>query len=181
MGQEERKLLNAAKEQKNMVVVYRDDIGGTYYGGIPVMLSGELAVLAKEREFSLDGYVAFRLRDVTHVEQYDDNDFCRRVLEGEGVYRQVSPPKIRGCRDIADLLQGVLQGYRGWLTVECESPEDTLFYVGKVQSVNANVMTLLRVDADGTWHQKPVGVPLEDITCVTFGGGYLAVYEKYTT
>ena len=180
MRQEDRTLLREAWEQKHMVVVYRDDIGGTYYGGIPVLLSGELVVLAKEREFSLDGFVALRLRDITYVEQYDDNDFCRRVLEGEGVYRQAVPPKLGGCAAMAQLLEGIKRGYRGWLSVECETPEDTLFYVGTVQSAEGGVLTLRRVDADGVWHGQAAQVPLEDITCVTFGGAYLAVYEKYT-
>lgn len=180
MRQEDRGLLKKALEDKLMVVVYRDDIGGTYYGGIPVLLSGELVVLAREREFDLDGYVVLRLRDITLVEQYDDNDFCRRVLEGEGVYQRASLPKLRDCSTMARVLEGVAQGYRGWLSVECESPEDTLFYVGVVESVDAAVLGLYRVDADGSWHDRPATLPLEDITCITFGGHYLAVYQQYT-
>lgn len=180
MRQEDRGLLKKALEQKLMVVVYRDDIGGTYYGGIPVMLSAELVVLAREREFDLDGYVVLRLRDITLVEQYDDNDFCRRVLEGEGVYQRAASPRLRDCGTMARVLEGVAQGYRGWLSVECESPEDTLFYVGVVASVEDTVLTLRRVDADGSWHDTPATLPMEDITCLTFGGRYLAVYQQYT-
>lgn len=150
MRNEDKTLLESAKANKNMVVVYRDDIGGTYYGGIPMVLSPELLVLAKEREFSLDGYVAVRLRDITMVEQYDDNDFCRRALEGEGVYRQAVLPKLRGSRDWRQLLEGIRDNYRGWLSVECETPEDDLFYVGQVLTVDESILTLSRVDADGS-------------------------------
>ena len=36
-----------------MVVVYRDKLDGAFYGGIPVIQSQELLVLAKEQEFRL--------------------------------------------------------------------------------------------------------------------------------
>ena len=178
MANEYKALLEKAQEQKNMVVVYRDKLDGAFYGGIPVLQSQELLVLAKEQEFRLDGWVALRQKDVTLVEQYDDNDFCRRVLEGEGVYAQAKAPK-GGCRNWRELLEAVRDGCRGWATVECESPEEMLFFVGVVTSVDGNYLMMRRVDADGRWHPDETTVPLEDITAVSFGGRYLQIYEKY--
>lgn len=71
---------------------------GAFYAGIPVGQSQELLVLAREQEFQLDGWVVVRQKDITLVEQYDDNDFCRQVLAGEGVYDAVRAPRV-DCQD----------------------------------------------------------------------------------
>ena len=178
MGNEYRALLEKAQKNRNMVVVYRDKLEGAFYGGIPVAQSRELLVLAREQEFQLDGWVALRQKDVTLVEQYDDNDFCRRVLEGEGVYGQAKAPG-GGCRDWRELLDGIRKAHRGWATVECEAPEEMLFFVGVITAVDENYLMMRRVDADGSWHPDETTVPLQDITAVSFGGRYLRIYEKY--
>ena len=179
MNAQERALLQSALENKNMLIVYRDEISAAYYAGIPVLLSAELAVLAKECDFTLDGYVALALRDVTQIEQYDDNDFCRRVFAGEGVYQSAAAPGFSGCRNWRELLAGIRDAFGGWLSVECESASDTLFYVGVIAELTESCLYLRRVDADGTWHDTPSPVPYEDITLVSFGGNYLRVYSKY--
>ncbi len=177
--QEYQALLDKAQKQKNMVVVYRDKLDGAFYGGIPVLQSRELLVLAREQEFRLDGWIAVRQKDITLVEQYDDNDFCRRVLEGEGVYAQAKAPAFRSCEDWRQLLEGIRKSLGGWVTVECEAPDEMLFFVGVVSSVDGNYLMMRRVDADGHWHPDETTVPLQDITAVSFGGRYLGIYEKY--
>ncbi len=179
MSNEFKSMLTQAQQDKNMVVVYRDELGGAFYAGVPVLQTDTLLVLAKEQEFNLDGFVVLRQKDITLVEQYDDNDFCRRVLEGEGVYQRVQAPKVPGCQSWQQLMEGILKNYGGWLTVECESPTETLFFVGIGISSDKNYLMMRRVDADGSWHKDATTVPLQDITAVTFGGHYLSVYQKY--
>lgn len=179
MTAEERSLLEQAKKQKNMLIVYRDEISGAYYAGIPVMLSRELLVLAKERDFALDGYVAVALRDITMLEQYDDNDFCRRALEGEGVYQKAAVPALRSAENWKTLLEGIKSAFGGWVSVECENGDDSLLFIGKIASLDERYLYLNRVDADGSWHKKPEAVAYDEMTLISFGGDYLRVFQKY--
>lgn len=63
--------------------------------------------------------------------------------------------------------------------MECEVPEETLFFVGVVSQVDNRQLIMRRVDADGRWHLEDASVPLQDITSLSFGGRYLEIYQKY--
>lgn len=171
-------LIKKAKDSKNMVVVYRDEMGAAYYAGFPVLLSPQLAVLQKESGFRLDGYVAMRPGDVTYAEQYDDNPFCKRALVGERVYDAVKTPDFPAA-DWKQLVEGIIKTFGGWLSVECEASEQTVYYVGMATEVTSEYLTVRRVDADGGWHDQPASLPLDEITLITFGDNYLSVFAKY--
>ena len=53
--------LQAAAQAKQMMAVYRDDTGDSW-SGIPVLTGPGMAVLARERDFTLDGYLASTTR-----------------------------------------------------------------------------------------------------------------------
>ena len=173
--------LRAAGEKKQVVAVYRDETGDSW-SGIPVLTGPGLAVLARERDFALDGYLAIGGEQISSVEQYDDNDFIRRVMKGEKVYEHCREPEgVRGCRDWKDLMEGILRGFDGWCIAECSDGEGELcFYVGKVLTLERDLLTLRPINADGSWYQEAAVIPYEDLKTVAFGGNYLRVYRKYS-
>ena len=173
--------LEAAAQKKQVMAIYRDDTGDSW-SGIPVMTGPALVVLARERDFTLDGYLAIAAGQITGVEQYDDNDFIRRVMKGEGIYEGCRPPAIPSCRDWKDLLAGIVQSFDRWCIAECTSEEEgeLYFYVGKVESLEKNHFTLRPVNAEGGWIKEPVAIPYEDLCTVGFGGNYVRIYQKYT-
>ena len=173
--------LQAAAKAKQMMAVYREDTGDSW-SGIPVLTGPGMAVLARERDFSLDGYIAIAAHQISGLEQYDDNDFIRRVMKGEGLYDACrSPQGVRGCRDWKELAQGILRGFGGWCIAECADGEGELcFYVGRILSLEENHLTFRPVGADGQWTKEPAVIPYEDLLTVSFGGNYLRVYQKYT-
>jgi len=170
--------MEAAQKGKHMMVIYRDEIGGAYYSGIPVALSRELLVIQKENDFLLDGYVAMRLGDVTDAERYDDNDFCRKIFKNEGVYDRAAAPGV-SAENFEKLLINVKNKFGGWIAAECESREETIYYVGKIIKVADGMLTMRRIDADGTWHEEESLLSLDEITLVSFGDRYLSVFAKY--
>ena len=179
MNSEIREALERAAAQKQVMALYRDDTGECW-SGIPVMAGPRLAVFCRERDFALDGFLAVDMERLTGVERYDDNDFVRRAMAGEGVYGACRKPPIRSCRDWKELLDGVMKSFGGWCSPQCEDGEgDLCFYVGRALALEDNGFLLRPVDADGRWHQETVPIPYEDLRTLTFGGNYLRVFQKY--
>lgn len=174
----DKKALLDAKQKKNMMVLYRDKLEAEEFAGIPVSVEDALVVLQKENNFALDGFVAMRTGDITELEQMDDSPFCRRALEGEKAYDAVRAPGF-DCCDWQSLLTGIRKNWGGWASVECESTEETIYYVGRITAVDSRYLTMKRVDADGTWHPDAATLPLDEVTLVTFGDRYLGVFSKY--
>lgn len=172
-------LLKAAMERKNMVAVSRDGLGAQDCAGIPVAAAPQLAVLHNDNNFRLDGYAALRPGDITAVERLDeDGSFCRRALQGEGVYAQVRPlPFPAG--DWRELIEGVRRAFGGWMAAECEAGEEPLYFLGRALAVDDDYLTLEQVDADGARHAQPDSIPLDELTLVSFGDAYLRVFAKY--
>ena len=173
--------LKAAAQKKQVMALYRDETGDSW-SGIPVMTGPALVVLARERDFALDGYLAVAAGQISGVEQYDDNDFIRRVMKGEKVYEGCRAPAIPGCRDWKELLAGIVKAFGGWCIAECTGEEEDglYFYVGKVERLEENYFSMRPVDAEGRWLKEPVEIPYEDLCTVGFGGNYVRVYRKYT-
>ena len=174
------KALQTAREKGHVTAVYRDETGDSW-SGVPVLTGPSIAVLARERDFSLDGYIAIAEKEISGVERYDDNDFIRRVMEGEKVYQNSKPPeKFRGCGDWKEILQGITEGFSGWCIAECDDGEGEIcFYVGKLLALEANHFTLRPISADGRWNPDAVEILYEDLRTVAFGGNYLRVYGEY--
>ena len=55
---QEKDLLQKAMQQKNMMVLYRDELVAPEYAGVPVAVENELVVLQRQTNFVLDGYCA---------------------------------------------------------------------------------------------------------------------------
>lgn len=174
------KALRDAEKQGHVMAVYRDETGDSW-SGVPVMTGPSIVVLARERDFALDGFIAIWAGCISGVEQYDDNDFIRRAMEGEKVYQNSrSPAFLRGCGDWKEVLQGVLRGFSGWCIAECADEEGALcFYVGKLLALETNHFTLRPIGADGQWTPDAAVILYEDLRTVAFGGNYLRVYGEY--
>lgn len=174
------KSLQEAANRRHVTAVYRDETGDSW-SGVPVLTGPGIAVLARERDFSLDGFIAIGEKEISGVEQYDDNPFIRRVMEGEKVYENSKPPvSLRGCGDWKEILTGIIQGFSGWCIAECDDEEGEIcFYVGKLLTLDPNHFTLRPISADGQWNPDPAVILYDDLRTVAFGGNYLRVYQKY--
>ena len=58
------KALEAAAQKRQVMAVYRDETGDSW-SGIPVLTGPALAVLAREQDFSLDGYLAIGAGEIS--------------------------------------------------------------------------------------------------------------------
>lgn len=174
------KLLREAEKKGRVTAVYRDETGDSW-SGVPVMTGPSIAVLARERDFSLDGYIAIGAGEISGAEQYDDNDFIRRVMEGEKIYQNSrAPVSLRGCGDWKEVLAGIVRGFSGWCIAECGDEEGEIcFYVGRILALETNSFTLRPIGADGRWNPDAAVILYDDLRTVAFGGNYLRVYGEY--
>ena len=109
---QEKDLLQKAMQQKNMMVLYRDELVAPEYAGVPVAVENELVVLQRQTNFVLDGYCALRTGDITEAEQMDDVPFLKKVMAGEKLYDAVKAPGF-ACRSWQELLEGIMAQYGG--------------------------------------------------------------------
>lgn len=180
MEEEILQQLTTAKDKKNLLAVYRDDLAfSTDYVGFPVAIGKELCIFARENDFQLDGYAALRLEDITLTEAVDDNGFMKKLLTGEKLYEKATAPRLTGADSWKALLDGVQASFGGWLTVESETEEEPAFAMGLISRLDSNFLYLRQVEPDGSFHQETTTVPLQDILTVTFGGRYVETYRKY--
>ena len=151
---QEKDLLQKAMQQKNMMVLYRDELVAPEYAGVPVAVENELVVLQRQTNFVLDGYCALRTGDITEAEQMDDVPFLKKVMAGEKLYDAVKAPGF-ACRGWQELLDGIMAQYGGWAAVECEgNPEESLYFLGRLMKVDSRYLTMKRVDALGEGVQR---------------------------
>ena len=179
MDHELLELVEKAAREGQVLALYRDDTGECW-SGVPVMTGKRLAVFCREQDFRLDGYLAVDLELLSAAERYDDNDFVRRAMAGEGVYAGCKKPPIRGCGDWKQLLDGVIRAFGGWCCPQCQDGEgEQSFYVGRALSLEENGFTFRPISADGRWNPQTVPIPYDDLCTLSFGGNYLRVFGKY--
>ena len=121
---QEKDLLQKAMQQKNMMVLYRDELVAPEYAGVPVAVENELVVLQRQTNFVLDGYCALRTGDITEAEQMDDVPFLKKVMAGEKLYDAVKAPGFacRGWRQPCPQRQPGLTGSSGRGTLRGSMP-----------------------------------------------------------
>lgn len=180
MSSEIRTVLETAKKNNNLVALYRDELPVNEYTGFVVTLGKKLVILHRDSDFTLDGYVALRVDDVTYTEQVDDNKFMKRVLEGERLYAGTQTPKLTTAESWNELLSGVQASFGGWLTAETYSEDGQCFFLGVISRLDSNFLYLCQVDALGNKRAEETTIALQDLVTVTFGGRYLNIYRKYT-
>ncbi len=179
MGKDILQTIQDAKNNNNLISLYRDDLQVTDYTGFITNIGKDLIVLQRENDFSLDGYVAIKLEDVTYTEIIDDNKFIRKVVSGEKLLQKLTPPKLTTADSFQSLFSGILATFGGWLTVEVMSPDGQGFFLGIITRMDSNYMYMKQVDAMGVWNKEETTIPLQDIVTITFGGRYVEIYRKY--
>lgn len=180
MNNELQKTLETARQRRQLLALYRDELPDCAdHTGIPVLVGPSLVLLHRELDFGLDGYVALRAADISCTEQVDACGFIAAILRGEKTYDKVAVPKLCGVESWQGLLGGVQAGFGGWLTVETVADDGCCFFLGVISRLDQNYLYLRQVEADGQRHQEETTVPLQDIVTVAFGSRYLELYKKY--
>lgn len=174
-----RKVLESAREARQMVCLKRDAIDATRVHGLPLVLGPELVLLAAVPDWQLDGYAIVRIADITNVRSDEYERFAERVLEGEGELARLAPPEPAVPIDSWLAAFEALRASGRYLLVHEEGYEDEPMSIGPVVGLRAESVLVHYVDAAGEWEEEPSEILFADITRVQFDDRYSAVFGRY--
>lgn len=124
----------------------------------------------------LDGYRAFRTRDVTALSGTARRlEVVRRAVELKSL-----APGDPGPLDLTDT-RGLLdsaQERHGALVIERERRDPQAFSIGRVRLASEQTFTLRPLSPDAEWEPEDRVFRYEDVTSVGFGGEYETTLER---
>jgi hypothetical protein len=161
--------LRRARESSAMVRVERAHRYSDRLDGFVVSVGKKWAVLAKTMDGGyFDGYVAFRLADMTEVSR--EHGFEPRFSR-----RQPLWPVVLDQEFDLDSTAGVLRSLASLsplIAVEKER-ERPAMWIGEIEEIDAECVWLLEVRRKATWHKRSRGYRLRAITAVSIETHYL--------
>lgn len=120
----------------------------------------------------LNGYAAFRLKDVTKANEDETAMTASLRLRGEF---PVPQPDIL-LFDLPGLLSSA-DAHFPLVTIHLEAREPDACYIGRFLRASARKATMRRIDPQAEW-QEPDKFRLANITRVEFGDGYSAALHQ---
>jgi len=162
------KLLEA-RDSSAMVRVERAHRYSDPLDGFVVSIGNKWAVLARTIDGGyFDGYVAFRLSDVTDVSQEHgfEPTFARRLPE----WPAVLDPEF-DLSSIEDVLQSMAS--RSPLIAIEKERERPAMWIGEIDDIDNDRLWLMEVRRKATWRKNSRGYKLRAITAVSIETHYL--------
>ena len=169
--------VRAAAARQGYVCLKRDAVTERRIRGFVLAVSDELMLMQEVYDFTPDGYVIVRLRDVTGVRDGDYERFDARVLEGEG-FRAVPPPTAIDLASWRTVFASLARGEWPLAVVEDESDVDALV-VGRVLGAGETAAAFHYVSPVGVWEAEPEEIDYDEVTRVCFGDRYTTVLARY--
>lgn len=116
-----------------------------------------------------DGFECFRFRDVSKVIADPYTHFAECALRKR---RERVPKKPRVS--VASIEELLLTAGRTFslVTIHREEVDPKVCWIGRILSVEQGQVSLLEINADARWDEKPNTYRLKEITRVNFGGDY---------
>ncbi len=164
-------------ESSSLCAISRDYIDTFSLYGYPVGASGELVAISFIYDFMPDGYKIIRKKDITGVFCGQPERFLDNVIksEHEGFKPELKDMQLSTMKALCDSL---MQGGQ-IVTVECEDFEENIVLIGKIASIDGNLVSIKTFDALGVWDKEVSSVELDDITCITIKNSYVNIISKY--
>ena len=116
-----------------------------------------------------DGFECFRISDVSKVEKDPYTDFVESALRKR---RERVPRKPRVI--VASIEELLLSASRAFplVTIHREQVDPDVCWIGRILGVERDRVSLLEINPDAKWEDKPTTYPVNEITRVNFGGDY---------
>jgi hypothetical protein len=121
-------------------------------------------------DFTLSGYTVVRNEDVRRYRYLDEpGSFVARALKLQGI--KPMPPQGISLDSLPNVLSSASEQYP-LITIHREKISDEVCYIGRLVEIKGKTFTLMEIDTDAEWDDKPHRFRLGDVTKVDFGGRY---------
>lgn len=128
-----------------------------------------LIALLQSDGIRFDGFACFRIADVRNLRPDPYAAFAEAALKklSEPMPKK---PKVR----VASIEELVLSASKSFalLTIHREKIEPEVCWIGKLQKIGREEVSLLEIGPDARWDRKPTLHKLNEITAVEFGSEY---------
>lgn len=165
-------------EALHEIKIRRSKINADDLNVIPLAIGQNLVLLQDLYDFSLDGYVIIRIKDVTSVVITKSQQFSQFILKEEGILNQIRKPLISSIDTWENVLTE-LSNLGKNIIVECENIDTSKFFIGKIIALNKESLFILHFNGAGEWDEEPTEILLKDITSISFDSRYINVISKY--
>jgi len=165
------------KDFVKIILNFQNTEGGIF--GYIQLQSKKFILLQVSNQFSLDGYVIMPKRkfEAIRCNKYDKTS--NKILRAEGTLeKQYKVPDFISL-DCWEQLFLSLKDADFHVVIECEDQEEAGFFIGPLQKIGKNSVSILNYDPNGQLDKKPSKISYKDITSVTFGDQYSTVFRKY--
>ncbi len=143
--------------------------------GFVLKTSANLTLIARDYDFSIDGYKVIRNDDIAAFKPTPSTRYCTRLMEKEGLTLDT---EIASHIDITAWSTVLLDLKRMDEFVIVENEEEGDFLIGPIRRVNKKSVSINYFDCRGRW-AGPRTIRYEDITSVTFRSRYINIHRKY--
>jgi hypothetical protein len=172
--------LREAQQLHQFVRIERPEIENPYSHGIPVAVNPNLVLLCEIAvdQFRPDGYGIYRLDDIADIRSDEHERFYERLLAAEGIDPLPADlPDIDVTNWVTAMAAPHLHDQL--ISVEAELLPEPEYWVGILEQVDAESISLLCVSSTGEWDSDPIELEIGDVSCVQFGSRYLDVYARH--
>ncbi len=146
----------------------------TDYSGYLISANTEIVVLKNIEDWHEDGVIVIPMRYISKIERESAEIAAEKIL----IREKVSITNSFDWLNIKTLEKLILsvQKNRNNIAIECENHAA----IGKIISVDKEVVELTGFDEAAEWIDEPIEIPLGEILLLKFGDEYSDVLRKYT-
>lgn len=178
MNKTEKKILEKSIEDHNQIHISRNIIDPHPIDCIPLLSGTNLLLIQYLYDFSLDGYMIIRKKDVSSIRIDENEKFCDFILREEGIIDRVNVPLSIGLESWKDIFTQ-LKAQKKNIIIECENIKNGAFYIGKIVDISNNSVTVHCFNGIGEWDLETTKIFFRNITSVSFDKRYINIISKY--
>ncbi|MEM6550872.1 MAG: hypothetical protein AAF750_01860 [Planctomycetota bacterium] len=171
--------LRSAKQSRSLVALRRSRIDSHAIQGYIIETTDALTLIQYVRDFTLDGLMVLRTRDITSVKLKSKTDALQhQVLLDDGIdLETIFAPDYP--LDSWPELFAFLENDSPMLIIESEYGDDPEFLIGFISEVFDTKLKLWHFTGAARWEDEPTEMRYDRVTCCQLNTTYINGYKRH--
>ena len=170
--------------KQDFVKVYIEDKEGiplTHYEGVIFGQSESLLLMSSFYDFTYDGCVILRKRDIYEIKHTENERFFKGILEKEGIFRDMMKKRKQIKIELSSLQDSFKNLQKSGIPVIIEGKysKNERFIIGPIIEMNDKKVKIRYFNARGEYDFKPVSIRFKEVTIVQLDSPYANLFYKY--